>query len=279
MSTLIDLHLHTKASDGLLSPSELVAFASANGVGAIAITDHDTVAGVGEALERAAQAGIVCIPGIEFSVEHPASFHLLGLFVDHAHPGLVKRTEDLQRFRENRAERMHADLAAHGIFIPYEDVIEEAGGAAIGKPHFARVLVKHGYAGSHDEVFTRFLEKGMPGYASKEKILPEEALTLIDQAGGIAVLAHPVSLQLGTGAEFEIVLRGLVDQGLRGIEVYASMHADDEVRDLLALARKYNLLVSGGSDFHDNEETEMGYYGLSRPIPVEILDPLMRAGG
>jgi hypothetical protein len=270
---MIDLHCHTTASDGIKTPTELIDFAIGKNVEILAITDHDTVSGLEEAVNYASDKEFVLIPGIEFSIDYQGgSFHLVGLYVDHQYTPLIEKTLHLQDVRDKRIYRIIDDLEKHGIEIPVEDVQLESAGGAIGRPHVARVLVKHGFANNINEVFKKYLVKGKPGYVKKERIKLEEAVSLIKGAGGISIIAHPVSLNYRNIAEFETILRTFIDAGVEGIEAYSSMHKTSEINDFLELAAKYNLLVSGGSDYHGDKDEKIGYYLPSKPIPYEIYD-------
>ncbi len=272
----IDLHTHTTASDGLLSPSALVDRAVAEGVSALVIADHDTTGGIEEAVNHAKNLNIDIIPGIEFSIDYEdGTFHLLGLMIDYKHEELNARVNRLVELRATRAERIVEDLNDKGYTISFDEVLKEADGAAIGKPHVARVLVRHGYAPSFQDVFKKFLEPGMPGHAPKEKIYFEESLELIKKAGGIPVLAHPASLNFESFDAFEEALKGYVAAGLEGLEAYAEMHTPDDAKVYAALAEKYNLIVTGGSDFHGDKKEELGFYQPGELIPESCYTSLI----
>lgn len=273
----IDLHCHTTASDGIKTPSELIDFAIENGVDVLAITDHDTINGLEEAIGHAADKNFHLIPGIEFSIAfHGGSFHLVGLYIDHRYEPVITKTRHLQEVRDNRIYRIIDDLASHGISIPVDEVKNESGGGTMGRPHVARVLVKHGYAHNINEVFRNYLVKGKPGYVPKERIALDEAISLIKSAGGIPVIAHPVSLNYKSFDEFESMLKGFIDKGVEGIEVYSSMHRPVEVEEFLRLVKKYNLIASGGSDYHGDKDEKIGYYLPSKPIPYDIYENLRK---
>lgn len=273
----IDLHCHTTASDGIKTPSELIDFAAANDVNVLAITDHDTINGLEEAINYASGKDFHLIPGIEFSIAYQGgSFHLVGLYVDHKYIPIINKTRHLQEVRDNRIYRIIDDLASHGIRIPVEEVQNESNGGAMGRPHVARVLVKHGYAHTINEVFKKYLVKGKPGYVPKERIDLVEAITLIKGAGGIPVIAHPVSLNYKNFDEFETLLKVFMDAGVEGIEVYSSMHRPVEVEEFSRLVKKYNLIASGGSDYHGDKDEKIGYYLPSKPIPYEVYENLKR---
>ena len=271
----IDLHTHTTASDGIYSPRELIDVARQNGLIAMAITDHDTVAGLPEAMAYARSLGFRLYPGVEFSIEYDTgSFHLIGLNIDYTHEGLRRTVKDLAEHRGTRAYRIIDDLKRHGIDIPIDEVIAEADGGSIGRPHIARIMVNRGYAATIREIFQNYLVKGKPGYVKKVRIEFEEAVSLIRECGGIPVIAHPVSLECGSMAEFEGLLKGFIKAGIKGMEVYAAMHTPAMADEYLALALKYRLLVTGGSDFHGDKDETIGNYQKDHPIPSELYDRL-----
>jgi predicted metal-dependent phosphoesterase TrpH len=271
--SLIDLHCHTTASDGIKTPAELIDYAISRNVRVLAITDHDTIFGLKEGIDYALKKKFTLIPGIEFSIDYRGgSFHLVGLYVDHNYVPLVEKTAYLHKVRDNRAFRIIDDLKAHGIDIPIEDVLNESSGDAIGRPHVARVLVKHGYANNINEIFKRYLVKGKPGYVKKERIPLEEAVALIKGAGGLAIVAHPVSLNCKGISDYETTIKGFIDKGVDGIEVYSSMHKHSDINDFLELANKYDLLVSGGSDYHGDKDEKLGYYFPTKPIPYYLYE-------
>ncbi len=273
----IDLHCHTTASDGIKTPSELIDFAVEKGVTVLAITDHDTINGLEEAINYSAGKDFNLIPGIEFSITYKGgSFHLVGLYVDHTYVPIITKTRHLQDVRDNRIYRIIDDLESHGVFIPVEEVQNESNGGAMGRPHVARVMVKHGYANTINEIFRNYLVKGKPGYVAKERIDLDEAIALIKGAGGIPVIAHPVSLNYKSFDDFETMLKVFIDSGVEGIEVYSSMHRPAEVEEFLRLVKKYNLIASGGSDYHGDKDEKIGYYMPSKPIPYEVFERIRR---
>jgi predicted metal-dependent phosphoesterase TrpH len=267
----IDFHTHTKASDGVYSPRQLIDLARNNGLIAIAVTDHDTVDGLPEAAECAAEAGIRFYPGVEFSIDYDAgSFHLLGLNIDHTHAGLRNEVKRLADFREVRAYKMVEDLRRHDINIPIEEVLSMSAEGAIGRPHIARVMVNHGYASTVKDIFKNFLVRGKPGYVKKERIGFDAAVVLIRESGGIPVVAHPVSLGCSDYAEFERLLKQFISSGIMGIEAYAAMHTAEQAEHYRMLAEKYGLVVTGGSDFHGDKDEVIGNFMKESPIPIEI---------
>ncbi|HDP81225.1 MAG TPA: PHP domain-containing protein [Spirochaetes bacterium] len=275
MTKRIDLHVHTTASDGLYSPVQMVDMAVDMGLCAMAITDHDTVEGLPEACARASERGFNLIPGIEFSIDFPkGTFHLVGLYLNYRDDRLLAALRNLKSLRENRAQRILEDLNKNGIFIPFDEVQKEAAGGSIGKPHFGRVLVRHGYAADLDQVFERFMVDGKPGDVPREKISAREGMELIKGAGGIPVIAHPVSLGLNGPGAYDEFIGKLITMGLRGIEAYAAMHNREWADAFLLLARKHGLLVTGGSDFHGDRGEEIGLWGPEELIPCDLLEAL-----
>ena len=254
----VDLHLHTTASDGVLSPAEVVRYAKSKGLQAIAITDHDTVEGCEEALSEGEKIGFEVIPGIEISAEYsPGSMHILGFFLDIHHPLLNERLEYLQKARAERNPKMVAKLNQLGINITYEEVLRASGGGQVGRPHFANVLMEKRVVKSFQEAFDRFLKKGAPAYVDKFRFTSKEALHFIHEARGVAVLAHPNTLGVSRSSELEKVIVQLVDEGLRGIEVYYPEHSSAEVAQYKSLADRFNLLSTGGTDYHGMEKSEL----------------------
>jgi predicted metal-dependent phosphoesterase TrpH len=272
-NTLLDLHTHTTASDGIFTPAKLIDYSIEKGLSVIAITDHDTVGGVDEGLRHADQTGFTCIPGIEFSVDYPdGSFHLVGLYIDHTNEMLVDILQELKKYRDNRIYHMIDDLKKHDINITVEEVQKEADGGSIGRPHVARVLVARGYGENIRDIFQNFLIEGKPGFVKKKKITLDNAVTVIEGAGGIPVLAHPASLAEKVKKPFENILTDLMEQGVIGIEAYASMHTPQQVEEYISLAEKYKLLVTGGSDFHGDKDEKIGYYSEELPIPYSVYE-------
>jgi len=271
----IDLHTHTTASDGILTPRELIDYARNNGVETIAITDHDTIDGLTDGIKYARTRDFDLIPGIEFSIDYPSgSLHLVGLYIDHKNVRLREVLHGLNILRDTRASRMVDDLNKFGINITIEEVEQEAKGGAVGRPHFARVLVRKGYANKTKEIFEKFLVSGKPGYVKKDKISLVDAVSVIKEAGGIPIIAHPISLNFKNFKEFESILPEFIEHGIAGIEVYAAMHSATEVDAFRTIALRNNLLMSGGSDFHGDKDEKIGYYGFEQTIPSNLADVL-----
>lgn len=247
---MIDLHAHSTASDGLLSPSQLVTLAHKNGVTMLALTDHDTVAGLAEAAQACQQYGIRFVPGIEIEVEvDTGEFHLLGLGLHAWNSPWAGRVRQLQALRVERNLRIFEKMREAGIRGNYEEVEQLAVGGQVGRPHFARFLVQRGKVETVQEAFNHFLGRGQLFYEKKAALPLQEALDLVHTGGGLALLAHPLSLQLGFG-ELEERLIAWKSQGLDGLEAWHPGAEPRQCRRLEALARRCGLKVSAGSDYH-----------------------------
>jgi len=273
---MIDLHTHSTASDGKLTPAELMRHAKAVGIEVIALTDHDTLSGLEEASEEAARVGIEFIPGIEISAENnPGTLHMLGYFVD---PSDTELEETLLWLRGGRDERNHiilAKLAELGCPLEWEEVAALAGGESMGRPHIAAAMVNRGYVATFKDAFDRYLGKGAKAYTDRVKMTPEIAIDRIRSAGGLPVLAHPQTLSLKDEDLTELVGR-LSAMGLAGIEVYYYSHSDEETALYVSLAGQYGLLVTGGTDFHGPGmlETSLGVGRGNMKIPRSVADEL-----
>jgi predicted metal-dependent phosphoesterase TrpH len=273
----VDLHLHTTASDGVLSPAEIVRYAKAKGLQAIAITDHDTIEGCEEGLTEGERIGFEVIPGIEISAEHsPGSMHILGFFLDIHHPLLNERLEYLQKARAERNPKIVAKLNQLGIELTYEEVLKASGGGQVGRPHFANALLEKKYVRSFQEAFERFLKKGAPAYVDKFRFTSKEALHFIQEARGVAVLAHPNTLGLNGYSELEKLILQLIEEGLKGIEVYYPEHSSSEVAQYKTLAERYGLLPTGGTDYHgmENNGLDIGTGRGDMKLPYSIVQNL-----
>ncbi|HET8630247.1 MAG TPA: PHP domain-containing protein [Thermomicrobiales bacterium] len=242
----VDLHTHSTASDGTLAPARLVALAAARGLRVLALTDHDTTAGLAEAAAAAAEHGLRFVPGVELSTHVAAGeVHVLGYFIAPASPALADALARFRAAREGRARTIVANLAAAGAPVAYERVVELAGGATIGRPHVARALVEAGHAASVQDAFDRYLVRGRPGYVERYRLLPPDAVRLIREAGGVPVLAHPHS-----AADLDALLPDLLAAGLGGLECYYGDYDAAQRAALLALAARHDLVATGGTDFH-----------------------------
>lgn len=277
---MIDLHVHTSMSDGTYSPAEVVEMARKKGLRAIAITDHDTVAGVEPARRAAVDSGVEIVPGVEMSTEWPRGImHILGYFIDVEHAPLLEALEYLRAGRMDRIPRIVEKLRDCDVVISADEVQREAVGGAPGRPHVAEIMVRQGYVRTIQEAFDRYLRKGAPAFVDKRKTSPRRAIRLIVEAGGLAVLAHPYSLESDADAELEGILQELMEYGLRGIEAYYPRHTEPQARRYLNLAKKLNLAITGGTDFHGatKPEIELGRIPGHNPLPYSILDNLRNA--
>jgi 3',5'-nucleoside bisphosphate phosphatase len=273
---MIDLHVHSTASDGTMTPTEVVREAAGHGLQAIALTDHDTIAGLQEAIEAGMAAGLEVIPGCELSVDAPrGELHILGLWVDPWSEVLTGALEDLRAKRHTRNEEIVRKLRSLGIPIAYDEVLEAAGGDSVGRPHIASVLVAKGVVGSMGSAFRSYLAAGRPGYVPKEKLTVGQALHLLRSDGATTVLAHPFSPGMDE-SELRPLLEELKGMGLDGVEAYYSHHSERQTGFCLRLAIGLDLVVSGGSDFHGSVKPQvmLGRGTGSLSIPVRILDEL-----
>ena len=271
---LMDLHTHTTASDGSLTPAELVAAARAAGLKAVAVTDHDTTAGLDEALAAGAEPGLQVVPGVEISVEAglAGGVHVVGLFVEHHHPPLTAALERLQRARARRNPRMVERLNHLGIPVTLEEVAAFAGGDLISRAHFAQALVARGVVASRKEAFSRYLGAGKPAYVPKQRLSPQEAIALLRRAGAVPILAHPGLLPLERGPLEELVQR-FREMGLEGLEAHYSEHDRPTRLWLERLAARLDLVVSGGSDFHGRAKPDiaLGRGKGDLAVPLALL--------
>ena len=266
----VDLHIHTDASDGQFSPAEVVSMAAARGLSIIAITDHDTTNGIDSALEAARSfPALQVIPGIEVSTDIPAGeAHVLGYFINHADAELQAALEKMRNSRRERARKMVARLADIGCVIEWERVLEIAGPATVGRPHIAQVLIENGCIDSFKEAFTRYIGRDGPAYVERDKMTPAQAVELILQAGGLPVLAHPLTVP-----DPEAMIIELKAAGLKGIEVYYKDYSGEDIQVLLGLSNKYNLVRTGGTDYHGlDPDSEIDIGGTD--VPMECVGQL-----
>jgi len=274
-----DLHAHTTASDGDLTPTELVRLASEIGLGALAVTDHDTVAGIPEALQAAEEVGIPLVPSVEISAEfEPGTMHILGYFVDHTNARLLEVLEELRGGRDVRNRKIVRRLNELGLEVTIEEWEAAAGEESVGRPQLAKILAEKGYIADRQEAFDKYLAKGAPAYVDRLRLEPEESIALIRQAGGLPVLAHPPQLEIDDD-ELEALVRHLADKNLAGIECFYSDHTPEQTAYFLKLAEKYNLLVTGGSDFHGSSKPDirLGSGTGDLRVPQELFERLIEA--
>ncbi|MDH7600869.1 MAG: PHP domain-containing protein [Armatimonadota bacterium] len=256
MDSRADLHVHTTASDGALTPTEVVREAKRVGLAAVGIADHDTADGIEEALAAAETFGVEVVPGIEISTtQNSTEVHILGYFIDHRNRELLDEMARLKQARFERARLIVEKLRAAGIPIRFDRVLEIARGGAVGRPHIARAIWEAGAASSVDAAFGKFLQPGGPGYVPRPKLLPEHAIELIRTAGGVPCCAHAAKLRRD-----ELILE-LIHKGLMGIEVYHPDHTAAASRFYKRFAEKHSLVAVGGSDAHCIPGTTNGGIG------------------
>lgn len=266
--TRIDLHLHSSASDGYLRPAELVESARQRQLHAIALTDHDTTAGIAEAA-AASQGFPVVIPAIELTAtDHSREIHLLGYYIQPEQPALQNTLQRRQAERIERARQIVARLGELGAVLDWERVQALAGSGTVGRPHIARALRHAGHVASVNEAFDRYLGDGCPAYIPHPEFPPEAAIALIHQAGGAAVLAHP-----GLAQNHAALVERLVSSGLDGIEVHHPSHGVTVRANLRGIAARFNLVITGGSDFHRPGDP----LGSEHPPPTCLRDLRQRA--
>jgi len=267
----IDLHIHSTASDGRLSPAEVVHKSAELGLTIIAITDHDSVEGIAPALAAAkAFPQLRVIPNVEISTDVPqGEVHVLGYFIDYTDHELKATLERMRNSRQERARGMVTKLQNLGVHIDWQRVREIAGSGSIGRPHIAQAMLEKGYIASVKEAFTKYIGRDGPAYVEREKRTPAEAVELILRAKGLPVLAHPF-----TASDPEVLVAELKAAGLIGIEAYYDGYTRDEINRLVALANKHNLIATGGSDYHGlDTATETMIGGVD--VPMEAAERLI----
>lgn len=275
---LIDLHVHSNASDGTLSPSQVVDLASRQGLRAMALTDHDTLDGLEEALEAGKQYGIEVICGIEFSTSYQGrDVHIVGLDLN---PDDVRFQEALKEFQLSRDRRNLAiikRLQEHGVSISWDAMMENFPDCVWTRAHFARYLMEQGYVSSIKEAFPRYIGDRAPCFVPREKVTPYQAIRLIQDNGGIAVLAHPMLYGLGL-EQLRLLFSRLRDAGLDAVEVFYSTNSQEEERLSRQLAKDFNLKLSGGSDFHGSNkpDIQLGCGKGKLKIPYTVLENLRK---
>ncbi len=269
----VDLHIHTTASDGVLSPAQVVRVAIDKGLEAIAITDHDTTDGVDQAVAAARSERLEVIPGIELSAEEgPREVHILRYYIDHRDQALQERLAVLRRARRERAWKMVEKLDTMGASVSWERVLEIAGEtSAFGRPHIAQALLERGYVGSVNEAFDRYIGLRGPAYVSRYKLTPAEAVKMITDAEGLPVLAHP------RGQEDVVPILSAL--GLVGLEAYYPSYSEEKRESLARLAQQHNLVATGGSDFHGYNGGDAALTLGEVPVPLESLQRLRTLAG
>ena len=274
---LIDLHVHSNASDGTYAPAEVVRLAKEGGLRALALTDHDTIDGLAEAVAAAPRYGVEVIPGVEVSARFPGgSMHILGLDINFPNGHLNERLAVLKRARAERNPQIIAKLNALGIKITLKEVEKLSGQGQMGRPHIARALMEAGYVRSIQEAFDLYLRYDGQAYVPKFRFPPAEAIAMIREVQGVPVLAHPFTLNLESAAALQNTLEELMALGLAGVEAIYSEHTPEQEALYLRLAGELGLLVTGGSDFHgDNKpEVSLGHMPGQEKLTYERVEAL-----
>jgi predicted metal-dependent phosphoesterase TrpH len=277
----IDLHIHSTASDGTLSPSQIIQLAQKLKLRAIAITDHDTIDGSKEALQAGIPPSVKFLTGVEISassppsIPHAGSFHILGYGIRLDDPQLNETLAVLQQARKNRNPQIVKRLNRMGFEFSLDDVVSEVGNGQLGRPHIARYMLKRGFVKSIDEAFQKYIAHGGPAYVDKYRVDCKKAIEIILDAGGIPVLAHPILLNFDKDEIGELFIL-LKDMGLKGVEVYYPDTSSDMTAFYLELAKRHDLLKTGGTDFHGSlkPEIQMGSGRGDFYVPYEIYEKL-----
>jgi len=275
MNRIVDLHTHTTASDGSYSPTSIVELAKKAGISAIAITDHDTTDGIDEAVSAGLKNDIEVVPGVEISVGGTDDMHILGFFVDHKNPIIHQRLEGLKQSRDQRNREMIKKLQNDGFNITYDEVKQLTGAITMGRLHIAQAIEKKGLINDYRKIFKRYIVKGASSYVSREKLSEQEGIETIIASGGLPFLAH-INYLKKNDDEVEDIVKRLMGLGLAGVESYYSGYTPEN--ELLAnnIADKYNLLKSGGTDFHGTRRKGV-YIGTGRGnmcVPYTVLEKI-----
>ncbi len=275
----VDLHIHSTASDGSLSPAEIIEIANKAGLHAIAITDHDTLEGSIEALRHQHSCGLEILSGIEISASFDSgTMHILGYLMRLDDASLIETLKVVQEARANRNVQIIKRLQHLGADISYDEVLEVSGGGQIGRPHIAQVLVRKRIVENMDGAFNKLLKKGRPAYVERYRLLPVEAFQTILRAGGVPVLAHPFTLNAETEEDLDRILAESKQAGLKGVEVYHPAHGPALTAQYERLAHRHGLLVTGGTDFHGTAKPGI-HIGIGRGdlrVPYRLVEELKR---
>lgn len=269
---MVDLHVHSNKSDGTFTPSELVTMAIKKNLTALALTDHDTTDGLEELANAAAGKPLAVVPGIELSTEYEGKdIHIVGLFIDPTQSDFRAHLKAFVESRDDRNRKMCANLQEAGIPISYEALQEANPGSVITRAHYGTWLLEHGVVSSVADAFSKYLGDHTPYFVPREKVTPQQAVSLIQKAGGLAILAHPILYRMSR-ERLDILVRCLKEVGLTGIEAIYATYNSREENQIRQLASKYDLLLSGGSDFHGFAKPKLelgtGYGHLCVPDEV-----------
>jgi len=276
---VVDLHMHSVYSDGTCTPAELVALAEAGGVAAIALTDHDTVAGIPDLLAAAENSPVEIVPGIEISATCArGTMHILGYLIDPTSAVLLEKIKKMQRGRDQRNQEILKKLNKLGYVLQWSEIEQQAGKDVVGRPHIAAALLQRGYVKTRKAAFDLLLAKGRPAYADRYHFSPQESIEMIHAAGGAAVLAHPATLALKDKA-LKQMLEELKGYGLDGVETYYSSHRPDQIAKFAQWGEELGLICTGGSDFHgaNTPDIKVGTGFGQLNVPDEVLAQLKSA--
>ena len=269
----IDLHTHSTHSDGTLSPRELMGLAAKKQLLAIALTDHDTISGLSDARAAAAELSLELVPGLELSTDHQGTeIHILGYYIDDRNPTFLQKLADFRLGREDRNRKMARKLQEAGFSLSYEELTAAYPDSTITRAHFARYLTERGMVKDRETVFRKYLGNGCPCYVPREKIPPADAIKLIRESGGLAYFAHPILCRMNQD-RLDSLVKALKEQGLTGLEAIYSTYYPGEERNIRRLAEKYDLLISGGSDFHgaNKPHIQLGTGRGNLHVPYDCL--------
>lgn len=277
----VDFHMHTTHSDGSYTPEALMQYCKEKRLDCVSVTDHDTMSSFESCRKEAGRQGIELVPGVEISAQfEPGTLHILGFFLDRRHPELNRAFGEVQKARRERNPQIIAKLNEIGIEITLAEVIHETygtrqipAGSQLGRPHFAKTLVKKGMVKTYEEAFKEYLSKGRPAYVDKRRLSSREAIRLIRAAGGIASVAHPKQMKLGA-EDLEKEIGRLVSEGLEGVEVYNSCQNAEDNRLFQRIAKRFDLVATGGSDFHGANKAgvDLGWMGDGVEMGYEMVE-------
>jgi predicted metal-dependent phosphoesterase TrpH len=276
MTKVADLHVHTNLSDGTFSPEKVVECSKAKGLDAIAITDHDCIAGIVPAIRAGEAVGLEIIPGVELTAElDDSEVHILGYFIDWKDTSFVKKLDEISTVRKERAKKILERLRKYKVDIDDAELFEYSGPGSIGRLHIAHMLLKKGFVSTLSEAFSKYIGDKGCCYVKKFKLSPAEAVEMIKKVGGMPVLAHPKTINI-EGKSIEDILKELVRDGIKGVEVYHSDHSLKDENELKALADEYHLLVTGGSDCHGfgKKEVLIGKVRISYELVEKIKEKI-----
>jgi predicted metal-dependent phosphoesterase TrpH len=258
----VDLHLHSNFSDGVLPPGRLVSMGKQRGVSVMCLTDHDTTEGVPSFMAACRRLGIRGIAGIELSADYPSTLHILGYRIDFKNPALQKALDSIRRARDLRNDQICEMLQGLGMDVTMEEVEAEAGGGVAARPHIARVMIKKGYVRDQRSAFSAYLGRSGKAYVPRKRLSPEDCIGLIREAGGVAVLAHPI-LTSQCYEKIRSLAGSLKESGLWGMECYTSRHDGEQVFRYLSIASDLGLFPTAGTDFH-------GGNGPAPPLGISV---------